>query len=259
MSAAGVSKTPKRKRAAISGFTKREICQKLSAPNPPKQKDLALVYNISEQAVSDIWRDRNKWLQLKEDDYNAQLKKERLPGFPMTEKVLERWLQYASARQMVLTDDVLIEKAKNFASSVGEEHFRGSNGWLARFKLRHGIKMYVRVGEGGSAPPEAELNAERERLRAIITQYPLDDVWNADETGIFWKQEPKRTLAISSQQGHKLSKERITCLVACNATGNQKLKLPFIHKYKTPRSLRNVNYNMLPVSYFWNKTCWMQV
>ncbi|CAG8519832.1 3508_t:CDS:2, partial [Scutellospora calospora] len=42
------------KRAAISDVTKCEICQKLSAPNPPKQKDLALEYNISEQAVSDI-------------------------------------------------------------------------------------------------------------------------------------------------------------------------------------------------------------
>ncbi|CAG8610105.1 8180_t:CDS:2, partial [Acaulospora morrowiae] len=189
MLAAGINKAltldTKRKRTAISGFTKREICQKLFVPSPPKQKDLALIYNISEQA---------------DDSYNAQLKKERLPGFPITEKVLERWLQYAFARQIILTDEILIEKAKIFASNIGEEHFRGSNGWLARFKLRHGIRMYIKIGESGNAPSENKLNVEQERLRAIIAQYPLDNVWNADETCIFWRQEPKKTLATSPQQ-----------------------------------------------------------
>ncbi|CAG8792624.1 13689_t:CDS:1, partial [Acaulospora morrowiae] len=93
MSAAGINKAltldTKRKRTAISGFTKCEICQKLSVPSPPKQKDLALIYNISEQAVSDIWRNKDRWLQLKDNSYNAQLKKECLLGFPITEKVLE--------------------------------------------------------------------------------------------------------------------------------------------------------------------------
>ncbi|CAG8778305.1 3428_t:CDS:1, partial [Dentiscutata heterogama] len=108
----------KRKRAAISGVTKREICQKLSAPNPPKQKDLAPEYNISEQAVSDIWRERNKWLQLQGDSHNAQSKRECLPGFLMIENVLDRWLQYAFAKQMPLSDEVLIEKAKSIASHL---------------------------------------------------------------------------------------------------------------------------------------------
>jgi hypothetical protein len=76
MSNITINNTPvKRKRTAISGVTKRELCQKLSVLNPPKQKVLAIEYNISEQAVSDIWQERNKWLQLEGDGYNAQLKK----------------------------------------------------------------------------------------------------------------------------------------------------------------------------------------
>ncbi|CAG8646007.1 2464_t:CDS:2, partial [Dentiscutata heterogama] len=92
----------KRKHIAISGLIKYEICQKLSGPNPPMQKELAL-------------------------DYDAQLKKEHSPGYPMIEEVLERWLQYAFARQMMLTDEVLIEKAKSIASNIGEQQFCGSN------------------------------------------------------------------------------------------------------------------------------------
>ncbi|CAG8795061.1 1086_t:CDS:2, partial [Dentiscutata erythropus] len=147
-------------------------------PNPPKQKELASEYNISEQVVSDNWWDRNKWLQLEVDSYDAQLKKECSPGFSM------------------------IEEAKSIASNIGEQQFCSSS--------------------------------------------------------IFWKQKPKRTLATNPQKGHKIAKECVICLIACNTTSNQKLKLAFIHKYKTSRSLRNINYNRLPVSYFWNKTCWMQ-
>ena len=37
------------------------------------------------------------------------------------------------------------------------------------------------------------------------------------------------------------------------------MALCFIHKYKTPRVMRNINYKNLPVYYFWNKKSWMQV
>ncbi|CAG8752753.1 1103_t:CDS:1, partial [Ambispora leptoticha] len=43
--------------------------------------------------------------------------------------------------------EVLLEKTKSIASNVGEQNFRGSHGWLARFKAQHRIKAYVRVGE----------------------------------------------------------------------------------------------------------------
>ena len=37
------------------------------------------------------------------------------------------------------------------------------------------------------------------------------------------------------------------------------MALTFIHKYKTPRVMKNLNYKNLPVYYFWNKKSWMQV
>src|SRR5437667_7250738 len=59
--------------------------------------------------------------------------------------------------------------------------------------------------------------------------------------------------------GHKKEKSRVTIFCATNATGTEKMALTFIHKYKTPRPMKNLNYNNLPVHYFWNKKSWMQV
>ncbi|CAG8602120.1 10436_t:CDS:2 [Cetraspora pellucida] len=40
--------------------------------------------------------------------------------------ILERWLQYAFTKQIVLTDKILIEKAKNIVSSIRKEQFCSS-------------------------------------------------------------------------------------------------------------------------------------
>ncbi|CAG8748867.1 15181_t:CDS:2, partial [Racocetra fulgida] len=96
------------------------ICQKLSKPNPSKQKDLAAEYYISTQAISNIWKERNKWLYLDNNNYDTQLKKLQAPGYPLIEKVMKRKLQYTFAQQLTLTDEIL---AKRFASNLGNQQF----------------------------------------------------------------------------------------------------------------------------------------
>ena len=58
------------------------------------------------------------------------------------------------------------------------------------------------------------------------------DVFNADETGLFWKSLPDKTLHMKGEQcsGGKKSKERITVLVCANMTGIEKLPLIVICK-----------------------------
>jgi len=54
--------------------------------------------------------------------------------------------------------------------------------------------------------------------------------------------ELSRVLAHNSLSGHKKEKSRITIFCATNATGSEKMTLTFIHKYKTPRVMKNINY-----------------
>ncbi|EXX59905.1 hypothetical protein RirG_184710 [Rhizophagus irregularis DAOM 197198w] len=44
----------------------------------------------------------------------------------------------------------------------------------------------------------------------------------------------------------------------CNATGTEKLKPLFIHKYQNPRALNEEKKEELPVNYYWNSTAQMQ-
>jgi hypothetical protein len=65
--------------------------------------------------------------------------------------------------------------------------------------------------------------------------YPNSDIFSADETGLFFRLTPERTLKFKGEKcvGGKLSKDRVTVLVRANADGTKKRKLFVIGKSKT--------------------------
>jgi len=99
----------------------------------------------------------------------------------------------------------------------------------------------------------------REKLHQTLRDYDPKDIFNCDETGLFWKMKPSRTISNGPVAGTKQSKDRVTVLFTCNSIGTEKLRHLFIHKYENPRALKNINKNSLPVNYYWNKKSWMQV
>src|SRR5438552_18914368 len=70
---------------------------------------------------------------------------------------------------------------------------------------------------------------------------------------------PSRTISNGQVSGTKQSKNWVTVLFTCNATGSEKLCPLFIHKYENPRVLKNINKKTLSVDYYWNQKIWMQV
>ena len=99
----------------------------------------------------------------------------------------------------------------------------------------------------------------RSILQNLLKEYRLEDIFNCDETGLFWKMDPSRGLSTGPISGVKQSKDRVTILLTCNATGTDKLVPLFIHKHQNPRALKGINKNSLPVNYYWNSKAWMQM
>ena len=79
-----------------------------------------------------------------------------------------------------------------------------------------------------------------ENLRAECEQYALKDRFNMDETGLFWKLQPDRSLATQQTSGGKKSKDRITIALTCNADGSEKLEPWIIGHSKNPRCLKHI-------------------
>ncbi|XP_050465078.1 tigger transposable element-derived protein 1-like, partial [Cataglyphis hispanica] len=139
--------------------------------------------------------------------------------------------------------------------------FSASNGWFAGFVQRYALHNVKIQGEAASADETAAMNY-RKVLAEIIDDggYCPDQIFNADETGLFWKKMPSRTLIARSEKtasGFKAAKDRITLLLCSNASGAKMLTPLIINKALHPRALKGVNLSEYPVHFMANKKAWV--
>jgi hypothetical protein len=59
-----------------------------------------------------------------------------------------------------------------------------------------------------------------EEIKTTISEYNISDVFNMDETRLFYRLEPNCTLATKRLFGKKKQKERITVALIANVDGS---------------------------------------
>lgn len=96
-------------------------------------------------------------------------------------------------------------------------------------------------------------------VQAHLAQYPPEDQYNCDETGLFWKAIPERSLSRVLIAGTKKEKSRISLHFCVNATGTHKVKPRIIGRAKEPRCFRAAGIKMerLDCVYRANRKSWM--
>ncbi|KAJ8961581.1 hypothetical protein NQ318_014833 [Aromia moschata] len=162
------------------------------------------------------------------------------------EKSTFLWFCQKRALGEPVTGPVLQAKANQFHASLNvDSNFSVSNGWFARFKKRHGIRCLNIKGEKLSAN-EDDASTFREGLKAFLENhgFKLDNIYNGDETSLFWKHFPTKTFVCRNETeapGRKASKDRVTIQVCSNASGTHKIPLTVIGKSEHPRCLKYVS------------------
>ena len=73
----------KRIRTSLTGLQKKQICQiKLNNPSFTNA-EIAESFGCGSSTVGDVIRESRKWLSINDDDYAAQLRKNRRPKWPV--------------------------------------------------------------------------------------------------------------------------------------------------------------------------------
>lgn len=179
--------------------------------------------------------------------------------FPKMETELYSWFLMQRERHATVTSHILREKAiQIYEKHYGDSKFAASRGWVNKFKKRYGIRHLKVSGEKLSSDPTVVkpfLQQLSEKIRELNLQ--PNQIYNADESALFWKLLPDRTLVHAREKaapGRKTSKERVTFLACANGDGEHKLKMMVIGKSKNPRAFKNCT---LPVEYHSTKKAWM--
>ena len=162
-----------------------------------------------------------------------------------------KWFKQARANNIPLNRPIIQEKAMEFVTDLKFMDFKASNGWLESWRSRFSIGFFKVCGESADVDDNV-VDDFRSKIGKIVEGYKAEDIFNADETGLFFKALPDKTLAPKGEacKGGKLAKERITVMLASSSTG-EKLKPLVIRKAKQPRCFKNKNIDNLPV--FCNK------
>ena len=133
--------------------------------------------------------------------------------------------------------------------------FKASRGWYY-----YGIKQRAVEGESGQIKTET-VESWMERLRELCKGYKLEDIWNEDETGCFFRGLPDKSSAGEGCRckGGKKSKLRMTVAFFVNAKGEKEEPPIAIWKSKNPRCFKNLRDKRRPanVTYFSNPKHWM--
>lgn len=164
------------------------------------------------------------------------------------------WFCEVRSRNIPITGKLIQEKARGLAVERGMHDFKASNGWLESFKRRNNIRSAVISGEANDVD-QSTVDDWTRCLSSICEGYAPQNIFNADETGLYYRALPNKSMTVKGQtnRGGKNSKERITVLLCCSATG-EKMKPFIIGKSQHPRCFRG---KTIPNMYAANKNSWM--
>lgn len=249
--------TKKRPHQALSLEKKLEILKELDRSGLTKT-EVAKKFNIPKSTLSRILK--NKYTiegAVKNGTFTSKRMRMRTTPYEELEKVLFVWFKRARSSNFPISGPILEQKAREIALQMGVENFALSDGWLSRFKKRHGLVFKAISGESAAVNRDICTDWKQGRLKEILVNYEPRDVFSVDEMGLFYKVLPSKTLAFKGEacSGGKHSKDRITVLVGANMAGDEKLKLLVIGKSKHPRCFKGVRH--LPVTYNANGRAWM--
>ncbi|XP_053687322.1 jerky protein homolog-like [Sabethes cyaneus] len=119
--------------------------------------------------------------------------------------------------------------------------------------------MLTVAGERASGDIEAFAAFKNRFMQTIlVNQYEKWEIYNADESALFVKLLPSRSLALHDKdiaEGRKVIKNRITFMPCCNIDGSNKLPLFFLGVAANPRDLPK-DKTLLPVYYRHSKKAW---
>ncbi len=215
-------------------------------------------FKCGKTAVYEVFKNRDEIMDRWINNANGnQRRKARVTGNEKINESVWEWFISARAKSMPISGPILQAQAMRVAESLKITTFKASTGWLDSFKKRHGIVWNEVCGEANDVNQDT-VSDWKSKLEALTADYAPRDVFNGDETGLFYRALPTKSLCLRGEKcvGGKMSKERLTLFLCGNMAGEME-KCIIIGKAKQPRCFRKLNVTTLPVIWKHNKRAWM--
>lgn len=233
----------KRRNTFLDIESKTEVLKKIRS-GIDKDKILK-EYKISERTYFRLMTNESKILNRMEKPENKDRKVFRKVKDECLDAAVIEWFQQVRDRGDPVSGQLIREKALILNEKLnGSQDFKASSGWLVKFKKRYNIRSVDMKGESLSKDVESAEEFSCYLKNKISSEnILLDNVYNADESGIYWRTIVSSTLSQEVEDkvsGSKERNNRITALFCSNATGSNRIPLLLIGKSNIPTSLKKL-------------------
>lgn len=261
----------KRKTVRTTIELKKEIIAKYE--NGVRVSDLAVEYGMAKSTISTFLKHKEMIKKANVATGVTAVTKQRPQVIEEMEKLLLIFIKEKQLAGESVSEAFICEKAlhiyeelvkKSPSTSESDSFtFKASRGWFEKFRNRTGIHRVTRHGEAASSDQIAADKYVGEFDRYINEQNLIaQQVFNCDETGLFWKKMPANTYITKDETkmpGHKPMKDRLTLLLCANASGDCKIKPLLVYHSDNPRVFKrnNICKSALPVMWRSNTKSWV--
>ena len=255
------------KRVRLSNAVKLKVIERVS--EKISHRRVAEEFGISKTQVTRIFQNKENIrhaVETKNVSLNSKVSKASAK-YPEVDQQTHDWFvkaRYPAGRckPLPVTSGVLKMRALQISVRLGIRDFKASNGWLARWKGRYSVGKSVRLHGEASDVDISAAEKPMNELRNKLRDYKPENVFNMDETGLFFRALPNRSYVLSDvdsrqyRRGSKslTAKDRVTLVMCVNATGTCKIDPLMIGSSKEPRCFR---IGRCPIPYTHQSKAWL--
>ncbi|XP_043562356.1 tigger transposable element-derived protein 1-like [Chiloscyllium plagiosum] len=243
--------------------------KKNSEANKKRVSDLAAMFEMPKSTMCTILKNKEVIKAAGVAKGVTTLTSKTLKFIEEVEKLLFVWINEKQLVGDPISEGIICEKARLLyadlkkdvpGSSADSDEFKASTGWLENFKKRTGIHSVVMHREAASLNVDAAANFVKKCSEFVNTV--AQQVFNCDETGLFWKKMPRKTYITKEEKslpGQKPMKDRLTLLLCGNASGDCKIKPLIVYHSENPRVFKKKNVMKSKLNVMWraNMKAWV--
>ncbi|XP_005999595.1 tigger transposable element-derived protein 4 [Latimeria chalumnae] len=177
-----------RKLTDLSLKQKAEIIKLYEGPPKLSFSEVAKIFSVNPSTISNIYKTRNTVLQ--QSSSNFDRKRQRTGHAADVDEALLRWFRSAVGSNLPVSGEVLKAKAEKFVADLNIDDFKATSRWLDHWKKQYDFVFKRAHGEKKDTDVPSATNWIKNELPAILQRYKPEDVYNADEMGLYYRALP---------------------------------------------------------------------
>ena len=181
------------KKTSLSLWKKYDLIHEVNRRNDMPVSMLAKELEISRTSLITILKNKEKIIEDFEAGCSSKTKRKCKHNFEVVDKPLVKWFCQAREEKISVSGEMLLLKAQEYAEVCGCENPKKLNmSWINQWKVRKDIVCKKLHGKAESIDQNGVDEWQTNCLPALLKQFKAEDIFNADETRMFYQCLPDR-------------------------------------------------------------------